>query len=299
MAMRTGAGTVAACRRPRAGTGAAARNALVRARSRRDYGRRRRLDVAGRRLARATSAGSQIDGRAVNVIDTGGDGAAAACSSTASSGSWQNWLREHPRVRATAPRASRWTCPASARRRCRREEISISGYARGRRRAAATQLGIDARRRSSATRWAASSAPSWRSRFPTRVEQLVLVSAAGLCDRAPARRAAARWRSGACWPSARRAGGRRSSDALRAPPAAAPALLRLVLRYPERLSGAAGRRAACAAPASRASSPALDALTRLPDPRPARRDRVPDADRLGRATTCSIPVARRRRASSG
>ena len=61
--------------------------------------------------------------------------------------------------------------------------------------------------------------------FPKRVERLVLVSAAGLLDRVPARRAACSARCAAARrPSLASAGcGGARSDALAAPPAAAPA----------------------------------------------------------------------------
>ena len=134
----------------------------------------------------------EVDGRSVNVIDTGGDGPPLLFLHGLG-GLWQNWLLNIPAFMGTHRCVARR--PAGLRRcpRCRRAR-SRSRASRGWSTRSATSSG--SRSRSwSATRWAASSAPSWRSRSRRACRKLVLVSAAGLsaenlCARAAAGRRA-------------------------------------------------------------------------------------------------------------
>ena len=195
----------------------------------------------------------EVGGQAVNVIDLGA-GPAACVFVHGLSGSWQNWLENLPGSGRRPPRASRWTCPGFGQSPMPRRE-DLDPRLRPPRRRAARRLGVDARRASWATRWAASSAAEVAIQFPARVERLVLVSAAGLSieyqrnehvlARPAARRAApdrsaaagsrrARTRSSGAAHAARAAGDRRG------PPRAAP--------------GPAERRAAARLAARRASS---------------------------------------------
>ena len=212
-------------------------------------------------------------------------------SSTASPGpgrTGSSSCRCWPRTTAS----SRWTCPGSASRRCRREKISIPGYGRlveG----VLGALGLDA------VALVGNSmggfiAAEVAIQFPARVERLVLVSAAGPVDRVPAERARPPR------PAARRAAadglGRLARVALgHAGPAPAHAACaagdrreapRALPRAPVRGAAARQRHAGLRRRARRADG--------LPDPRAAAGDRLPDAHRLGRGRPPG-PRARRLR----
>ena len=92
------------------------------------------------------------------------------------SGCWQNWLENIPHFARTTgsialdlPGLRRVRC-RPGRSRSRPTAVSSTTSASGSGSSAA---------RWSATRWAASSPPRWRSPIPSRVDELVLVSAAG------------------------------------------------------------------------------------------------------------------------
>jgi pimeloyl-ACP methyl ester carboxylesterase len=181
-----------------------------------------------------------VEGREVNVVDTGGDGTHPASPAVAGrpvlvfvhglSGTWQNWLLNIPAFmdshRVIAP-----DLPGFGESPMPRETISIRGYARildGLLR----ELGVTSAvvvGNSMGGFVAAELALS----FSTRVERLVLVSAAGLSieeyRRAPLLVGARVWAGTATW-----AGARGTSVVTR--PRARRLGLQLIVRYPEKLS---------------------------------------------------------------
>ena len=188
----------------------------------------------------ALTRGREIAGREVNVVDTGGDGPPLLFLHGLG-GLLAELAAEHP-ARSWARTACIALGPAraSARSEMPREDDLDPGLRAGRSTRSASALGDRRPGRWSATRWAASSAPSWRWRSRRGSTRLVLVSAAGISAEHMLARAAA----------GRRA--RLLAVARRAPArsAAAPVVtrgrgcaglaLQVVVRYPERLSRAAG-----------------------------------------------------------
>ena len=124
-----------------------------------DYGRAGPRAVARRRLAGGPAP--DRDRRPRGQLLRARRGPGDRCSSTASAASWQSGWSNMPGVRREPPRAWRWTCPGSATPRCR-ARTSRSRATRAGPPSCATRW-ASSRRRWSATRWAASSAPSWRS----------------------------------------------------------------------------------------------------------------------------------------
>ena len=202
---------------------------------------------------------------------------------------------EHPGLHGAPPRASRSTCPASAGRRCPRSR-SRSRATRGSSTSCATSSA------SSASAVVGNSMGGFVGAelalaFPTRVERLVLVSAAGLSlDRAcPARRVLA---SGADASRSARRGSRRARAARSRAAAAAAGRAAWRRALPAEALGAARRTSSCSAPGKPGFVPALDALTSYSFRDRLRRDRDPGADRVGRERHARARRATRR-ASSG
>ncbi len=173
-----------------------------------------------------------VEGREVNVVDTGGAGKPVLVFVHGLSGTWQNWLLNIPPFmdshRVIAP-----DLPGFGESPMPREKISIQGYARildgllG-------QLGVESAAvvgNSMGGFVAAELALS----FSTMVEKLVLVSAAGLSieeyRRAPLLVGARVWAAGATWVGAR-------GHSVVTRPRARRIGLQLIVRYPERLSPA-------------------------------------------------------------
>src|SRR5215218_5858744 len=170
-----------------------------------------------------------VEGREVNVVDTGGDRPALVFVHGLG-GAWQNWLLNIPAFmgshRVVAP-----DLPGFGESAMPREEISIQGYARvldG----LLNALGVESAvvvGNSMGGFVAAELALS----FSTRVERLVLVSAAGLSieeyRRAPLLVGARIWAGTATWIGAR-------GHSVVTRPRARRLGLQLIVRYPERLS---------------------------------------------------------------
>ena len=173
-----------------------------------------------------------IEGREVNVVDTGGDGKPVLVFVHGLSGTWQNWLLNIPAFmdshRVIAP-----DLPGFGESPMPREKVSIQGYARvldGLLR----ELGVESAvlvGNSMGGFVAAELALS----FSTMVEKLVLVSAAGLSieeyRRAPMLVGARIWAGTATWVGAR-------GHSVVTRPRARRFGLQLIVRYPERLSPA-------------------------------------------------------------
>ena len=171
-----------------------------------------------------------VEGREVNVVDTGGEGLPVMVFVHGLSGTWQNWLLNIPAFmgshRVIAP-----DLPGFGESPMPREKISIKGYARildG----LLDELGADSAvlvGNSMGGFVAAELALS----FSKRVERLVLVSAAGLSieevRRQPLLVGARVWAGTATW-----LGARGRSVVTR--PRARRIGLQLIVRYPERLS---------------------------------------------------------------
>ena len=242
-----------------------------------DYGPDGALGVAGRRLARAPAVGAGR-GRPVNVIDIGGGRRVVFIHGL--SGSWLNWLENIPHFarehRVIAMDLPGFGALADARRedldlRLRADRRRAARQARGRARVVVGNsmggfIGAEV-----------------AIRFPTRVEKLVLVSAAGLSIEHLRNERAARGARRAREPPGRlqRLAGDALGRAARGAAAARRHDLRLVAHRPDRLP------APLVAEQVRGSGkPGFVAgarrAHRLPDPRPAGRDRLPDAGRLGR-----------------
>jgi pimeloyl-ACP methyl ester carboxylesterase len=174
----------------------------------------------------------QVLGRTVNVVDTGGD-LPAMVFIHGLGGRWQNWLLNIPAFMGSH-RVIALDLPGFGSSEMPAEDISISGYAKVVD-ALLKQLGIESAvfvGNSMGGFVAGEVALS----FATRVERLVLVSAAGLSiedrKRQPLMTLARVWAAGATWVGAK--GGSAVATRRRARRAA----LQLVLRYPEKLSPA-------------------------------------------------------------
>ena len=173
-----------------------------------------------------------IAGREVNFVDTGGQGRPGLVFVHGLSGTWQNWLLNIPAF-MDSHRVIALDLPGFGESPMPREEISIQGYARildellG-------ALGVDSAvvvGNSMGGFVAAELALS----FSTRVERLVLVSAAGLSIEeyrsTPLLVGARIWAGTATWVGAR-------GDSVVTRPRARRLGLQLIVRYPERLSPA-------------------------------------------------------------
>jgi pimeloyl-ACP methyl ester carboxylesterase len=173
-----------------------------------------------------------IEGREVNVIDSGGADRAVMLFVHGLSGTWQNWLLNIPAFLDTH-RVIALDLPGFGESPMPREKISIQGYARivdellG-------ALGVEsavAVGNSMGGFVAAELALS----FATRVERLVLVSAAGLSieeyRRTPLLVGARVWAGTATWLGAR-------GHSVVTRPRARRLGLQLIVRYPEKLSPA-------------------------------------------------------------
>jgi pimeloyl-ACP methyl ester carboxylesterase len=173
-----------------------------------------------------------IAGREVNFVDTSGDDRPVIVFVHGLSGTWQNWLLNIPAFmdshRVIAP-----DLPGFGESPMPREEISIQGYARildellgALGVASAVVVG-----NSMGGFVAAELALS----FATRVERLVLVSAAGLSiedyRRAPLKAGARVWAATATWLGAR-------GDSVVTRPRMRRIGLQMIVRYPEKLSPA-------------------------------------------------------------
>jgi pimeloyl-ACP methyl ester carboxylesterase len=173
-----------------------------------------------------------IEGREVNVVDTGGAGKPVLVFVHGLSGTWQNWLLNIPAFmdthRVIAP-----DLPGFGESPMPREKISIQNYARNLG-GLLQELGVESAAvvgNSMGGFVAAELALS----FSTMVEKLVLVSAAGLSieeyRRAPLLVGARVWAAGATWVGAR-------GDSVVTRPRARRLGLQLIVRYPEKLSPA-------------------------------------------------------------
>jgi pimeloyl-ACP methyl ester carboxylesterase len=171
-----------------------------------------------------------VEGREVNVVDTGDGGKPVMVFVHGLSGTWQNWLLNIPAFmdshRVIAP-----DLPGFGESPMPRENISIKGYARildG----LLQELGVEAAVMVGNSMGGFVAAELALS-FSTRVEKLVLVSAAGLSieeyRRAPLLVGARIWAGTATW-----VGARGRSVVTR--PRARRLGLQLIVRYPERLS---------------------------------------------------------------
>ena len=173
-----------------------------------------------------------VEGGEVNVIDSGGADRPVMLFVHGLSGTWQNWLLNIPAFldthRVIAP-----DLPGFGESAMPREEISIQGYAKvldgllG-------ELGVESAVVAGNSMGGFVAAELALS-FATRVERLVLVSAAGLSieeyRRAPLLVGARVWAAGATWVGAR-------GHSVVTRPRARRIGLQLIVRYPERLSPA-------------------------------------------------------------
>jgi pimeloyl-ACP methyl ester carboxylesterase len=171
----------------------------------------------------------EIDGRDVNVVDTGGSGPPILWVHGLS-GAWQNWLLNIPqfmdRYRCVAP-----DLPGFGASPMPREKISITGYARTLDELC-DRLGIE-NPVVVGNSMGGFAAADLALSFPTRVDRLVLVSAAGLSieyqQREPLLTGARLFAAFSA-----RTGARREPVVRR--PRARRLFLQAVVRYPERLS---------------------------------------------------------------
>jgi pimeloyl-ACP methyl ester carboxylesterase len=173
----------------------------------------------------------EIDGREVTVVDTGGDGPPLLFVHGLG-GLWQNWLLNIPAFMG-AHRCIALDLPGFGGSEMPREKISIKGYANTLEQVC-ERLGVDGPvliGNSMGGFVAAELALS----FPTRVEKLVLVSAAGLAIEYQ-RRQPLLFAASIFTAVTARTGARATEPVVRR-----PRLRRLflqgVVRYPERLSG--------------------------------------------------------------
>jgi pimeloyl-ACP methyl ester carboxylesterase len=168
-------------------------------------------------------------GREVNVVDTGGD-TPAMVFVHGLGGLWQNWLLNIPAFMG-AHRVIALDLPGFGDSEMPAEEISIKGYAKVVD-ALLGELGIESAVFVGNSMGGFVSAEVALS-FSTRVERLVLVSAAGLSieyrQREPLVTLARLWAAGATW-----VGARGRSVVTR--PGMRRIALQLVVRYPEKLS---------------------------------------------------------------
>ena len=233
---------------------------------------------------RRPSTGLEIDGREVNCSTSGGDGPARSLFVHGLGGVWQNWLLNMPEFMDATACVALGPARASATRRCRARTS----------RSRATRAGPT----SCATRWdrvrGRGRQLDGRLRRRRAGDPLPDAGAASSCS---SRRRASRQSTGAREPllAARAADGRVAASARsRAPPTTSSrrprlrrAALQRVVRYPRAALGAARLRAGRSARRTDGFLPALEALpatrsaTELPE------IELPDADRVGRATTCS------------
>jgi pimeloyl-ACP methyl ester carboxylesterase len=209
---------------------AAARNGLIRPGADDEYADgddATWMTVDWRSLARTL----EIDGRAVNVIDTGGDSKPVLLWIHGLSGLWQNWLLNIPafmeRYRCIAP-----DLPGFGASEMPREDITISGYARTVE-ALCEQLGVDGPTAIGNSMGGFVGAELAISQ-PTSVSKLVLVSAAGLSTEyyrsQPILVGARLWTFATARASAR-------VDSIVRRKRLRRLALQGVLRYPEKLSG--------------------------------------------------------------
>ena len=176
----------------------------------------------------------EIEGRIVNVIDTGGEGATGPPMLFVHglSGLWQNWLLTIPAFMGSH-RCVALDLPGFGESEMPREKISIKGYASTLEQVCEL-LGLDGPIVIGNSMGGFAAAELALS-FPTRVEKLVLVSAAGLAIEYQ-RRQPALFGASVLTAVTARTGARATEPVVRR-----PRLRRLflqgVLRYPERLSG--------------------------------------------------------------
>jgi pimeloyl-ACP methyl ester carboxylesterase len=230
-AMRTAAGTVRRLVAPvHRQLAAAARNGLIRPGADAEYADgddRTWMDVDWRSLSRTL----EIDGRRLHVIDTGGDKPVLLWLHGLS-GLWQNWLLNLPafmdRYRCVAP-----DLPGFGASEMPRADISIPGYARTID-ALCDQLGVDGPTVIGNSMGGFVGAELAIS-LPTRVDKLVLVSAAGLSTEY--RHAQPLLVGARLWTLVTARTGARADGVVRRPRLRRLAL-QGVVRYPERLSPA-------------------------------------------------------------
>jgi pimeloyl-ACP methyl ester carboxylesterase len=174
-----------------------------------------------------------VEGREVNVVDTGGGPDRPAMVFVHGlSGTWQNWLLNIPAF-MESHRVIALDLPGFGESPMPREKISIKLYARildG----LLDQLGVESAVLVGNSMGGFVAAELTLS-FTTRVERLVLVSAAGLsieeARRAPLLAGARVWAATATWVGAR-------GDSVVTRPRARRLGLQLIVRYPEKLSPA-------------------------------------------------------------
>jgi pimeloyl-ACP methyl ester carboxylesterase len=170
-------------------------------------------------------------GREVNLVDTGGPGSVLLFIHGLG-GAWQNWLLNIPAF-MDDHRVIALDLPGFGESEMPREEISIKGYAKVVD-ALMDELGIDSPAVVGNSMGGFIGAELALS-FPTRVERLVLVSAAGLSieyRRAePLTTLARLWGAGATWIGAR-------SHAVVTRPRMRRIGMQMLVRYPEKLSPA-------------------------------------------------------------
>jgi pimeloyl-ACP methyl ester carboxylesterase len=177
----------------------------------------------------ALSRDIEVDGRRVHVVDTGGDGPPLLWLHGLG-GVWQNWLLN---IAAFMPthRCVTFDLPGFGESELPRDEISIPGFARTAD-AVCEQLGIDCPVVIGNSMGGFVGADLALS-FPTRVEKLVLVSAAGLSTeyvkREPVLATARAWAA-----AITRLGAQ--ADTLLRRPRGRRLALQAVVRYPEKLS---------------------------------------------------------------
>jgi len=170
-----------------------------------------------------------VMGREVNVVDTGGDGRVVLFVHGLG-GCWQNWLLNVPELMGSC-RVIVPDLPGFGESQMPAQEISIKGYAQGLDELC-TELGVDGPVVVGNSMGGFVGAELALS-FPTRVEKLVLVSAAGLSiehyRREPLVTGARVWAAGATWLGAR-------GRAVVTRPRMRRLGLQLLVRYPEKLS---------------------------------------------------------------
>jgi pimeloyl-ACP methyl ester carboxylesterase len=172
----------------------------------------------------------EVDGRGVNVVDSGGDGPPLLFVHGLG-GAWQNWLLNMPAFMDTH-RVVALDLPGFGASEMPASEISIQGYAKTLD-AVCEQLGIECPVLVGNSMGGFVGAEMALS-YPTRVERLVLVSAAGLSteyfQREPLLAFARLWAA-----ATTRTGVR--SEAVVRRPRLRRLFLQSVVLYPERLSG--------------------------------------------------------------
>jgi pimeloyl-ACP methyl ester carboxylesterase len=173
-----------------------------------------------------------VEGREINLIDSGGGGRPALLFVHGLSGTWQNWLLNIPAFlgshRVIAP-----DLPGFGESQMPRDGISIRGYARildGLMEALGVERAVVV-----GNSMGGFAAAELALSFPSRVERLVLVSAGGLSIEvyrsAPLLVGARLWAGTATWMGAR-------GHSVVTRPRARRLGLQLIVRYPEKLSPA-------------------------------------------------------------